>query len=81
MTVDPDVQPSGEVKMKELTGGLYAVKRCKISSITKTWKNLVKWCKNYKHDLANRQLLEECLTWPIDLTSDMEFDLHIPIEK
>ncbi len=84
VTVGPDVQPEGEMKIKEFAGGLYAVARCEVkddpgSVIPATWQRLVAWCEDSKYRMAHHQWLEEHLdvahAWPGAFT----LDLYLPI--
>lgn len=48
ITVDPHVEPEGEMQIKEFPGGLYAVARCVVGgkpheTIPACWKQLVLW--------------------------------------
>jgi len=84
LTVDPDVKPDNEMKIKEFPGGLYAVLFCDVSAnpweiIPASWKKLVIWFESSHYKHGNHQWLEELLT-RFD-TNDHGFvlDLHLPI--
>ncbi len=82
ITVGPEVEAEGEIKMKDFGGGLYAVTHCKLSHITEVWMQLIDWREKSRYRSANHQWLEECLTPPIDRPIEpeqMEFDLYLPI--
>ncbi|HEY4720932.1 MAG TPA: effector binding domain-containing protein, partial [Anaerolineae bacterium] len=82
ITVGPEIQAEGAIKLKELPGGLYAVARCGVQNIPPTWKQLVVWCEASKYHMAHHQWLEECLTpmTPGSLPLEqMQFDLYLPI--
>ncbi len=84
VTVGPEVESEGEVKIKNFAGGLYAVTHCKLSHITEVWMQLIDWREKSSYRPANHQWLEECLTPPIDQPIDpevMEFDLYLPIAE
>ncbi len=80
--VGPDVEPEGEVGVKEFPGGLYAVTRCKgVSNITATWKQLVAWGEDSKYRRASHQWLEEHIG-PVDIPQDaLLLDLYMPIAE
>ncbi len=81
MTVGPDMEPEGEIKIKEFPGGLYSVVRCEGLPNPEIWKQLVMWCEvsPYKH--AHHQWLEECLTPPGTPWEETVFDLYLPIAE
>lgn len=89
VTVDPDVTAEGDVEIKEFSGGLYAVTRCKsVHWIMSTWKSLGAWLKESSYKMGQHQWLEECLTKPSSVKvleeiplEDLEFDLYCPIEE
>ena len=84
LTLDSDVQPNTDDKIKQFSGGLYAVLRCDVNDdpwevIPARWGELVKWfeASHYKH--GNHQWLEEHLT---HLSStDFVLDLYLPIAE
>jgi DNA gyrase inhibitor GyrI len=81
MTVSPDIDASGEIKIKSFKGGLYAVTRCKLTHIGETWQALSEWCENSPHAFAHHQWLEECIT-PVGTPFDeIVMDLFLPIAK
>ncbi len=82
ITVDPSVQPDGEIKIKDFPGGLYAVTRCKLGNITQVWHQLMAWREKSPYRGAGHQWLEEALNPPIGQQIDehtMELDLYLPI--
>jgi DNA gyrase inhibitor GyrI len=86
MTVAPDltadVTANSEVQVKEFSGGLYAVTRCRLSEIRETWKRLTEWNEEGPYRLAHHQWLEECLNPPVMGTErDLVYDLYLPIAK
>ena len=87
IVVGPDVEPEGAVKVKEFSGGLYAVTRCEVpaggayDAIPATWQRLVAWCEDSKYRTATHQWLEEHLT-PMDTPlEDFVLDLYAPITE
>ena len=81
MTVASDVQPEGDIAIKEFPGGLYAVTRFQgLSKIGKVWEQLAAWCDTSQYKFAHHQWLEELLSSPLE--PDLEkyiFDLYLPI--
>ncbi len=84
IAVGPDVEAKGDAEIKNFSGGLYAVTRCKgVSNITKTWKQLVKWLDESKYKHASHQWLEEHV-WPPGKPLDedeLTLDLCAPIAQ
>ena len=88
VTVDETAQPAGEVHIKEFSGGLYAVARCKgVDQIYPTWQQLVLWQEDSRYRMASNECLEECLTPQVFLAaggpdfSELVFDLYHPIAE
>ena len=81
VTVGPEVEANGDIKIKEFGGGLYAVTRCRLGDIVTTWQKLAAWHENSAYRHAHHQWLEDCLTPPMDgsITEDAMFDLYMPI--
>ena len=88
ITVDADVEPEGEVRIQDFSGGLYAVTRCEVKgephhTIPETWKKLVKWLVDSEYDHASHQWLEEH-HWPDASPGDIDamvLDLYAPIDE
>ena len=80
MTVGPEVKPEGEVKIKEVPGGLYAVTRWEAIPNPEIWKQLVLWRENSRYKPAHHQWLEECLN-PLEGPGQLIFDLCLPIAE
>ncbi|MDF1515246.1 MAG: GyrI-like domain-containing protein [Anaerolineae bacterium] len=81
MTVNADTQPSGEIKIREFDGGLYAIARCKLPQIGEAWQNLVKWCEQSPYAIAHHQWLEEGLSAPGTSFDDFIMDIYLPIAE
>ncbi len=79
----PDEVSGEEITIKEFSGGLYAVTRCRLSRITDAWKELVTWRERSRYKPAHHPCLEECLGKPLDQAIGMEteFDLYLPIRE
>ena len=83
--VGPDVEPEGDVRIQDFTGGLYAVARCEVPKgkyevIGKIWKQLATWREDSKYKPGHHQWLEEAVQFE---TPALEFvlDLYIPIAE
>jgi len=83
ITVGPEVEADGEIKIKDFSGGLYAVTHCKLENITGVWMQLVDWRDKSRYRAANHQWLEEAISDPIDnpIDGDADFDLYLPIAE
>ncbi|HEX2910652.1 MAG TPA: GyrI-like domain-containing protein [Chloroflexia bacterium] len=85
MTVNQEVKPSGKIKLYRFPGGLYAVTRCQLRTITDSWKQLALWRESTPYRSGDHQWLEECLTPEIFLfetgrmPEEAMFDLYLPI--
>ncbi|MCP5098060.1 MAG: GyrI-like domain-containing protein, partial [Chloroflexi bacterium] len=58
IAVDSDVEPEGDVEIKNFEGGLYGVMRCEVPKgnyevIGATWKKLVTWREDSKYRYAS----------------------------
>jgi DNA gyrase inhibitor GyrI len=84
IVVGPDVEPEGEIKIKEFSGGLYAVTRCEVKApwedIPATWKRLVAWRENSKYRGASHQWLEKHLGL-LESSEEFVLDLYLPIAE
>ena len=75
-----EVEADGEIKIKDFSGGLYAVTRCKLSHIGEVWQQLAAWRESSRYQAGQHQWLEEGLTPPIDgFSEEAELDLYLPI--
>ncbi len=51
LTVGPNTEPEGEIDIRQIPGGPYAVYRFEnLNNIRKAWEHLWNWIKNAKHD-------------------------------
>ena len=82
ITVGPEVQPEGEIKVKDFKGGRYAVAHCKVDDpwqdIPGTWQKLVAWVEQSAHHTATHQWLEEHFSMS-QHPEAFELDLYLPI--
>jgi DNA gyrase inhibitor GyrI len=82
IAVGPEVEPEGEIQIKEFPGGLYAVAQCKgIPSIGEVWKQLVTWREDSPYKSAHHQWLEEHLSPDGTPLEELVLDLYLPIAK
>jgi len=85
ISIGPDVEPEGEIKIKEITGGLYAVARCQgVENIYPTWMYLYdEWLRTsqFEFDEDNKPGLEEFITPLEPLQNKWLFDLYLPIRE
>jgi DNA gyrase inhibitor GyrI len=84
--VDPCVESEGEIEMKEFTGGLYAVTKCKLQgdpsgSVVEVWKKLWDWAQtSEKYRWRRTHELEQSHN-PGAAVEDIVLDLYLPIEE
>lgn len=89
VTVGPEVEPEGDIQIKAIPGGLYAVTRCKgVKSIYETWMALFKWLENSEYELDKERWasptmpgLEEHINPHETRHSEYLLDLYLPIKK
>jgi DNA gyrase inhibitor GyrI len=81
ITVGPDVEPEGDIRIIDFTGGLYAVTRCKLPRIGEAWKQLVIWREDSKYRRAHHQSLEEGLSPYGTAFEDIVMDIYLPIAE
>jgi DNA gyrase inhibitor GyrI len=82
VTVDPEVEPEGDIRIIEFPGGLYAVSRIEgVEKIGKMWGELVKWRERSAYKEAHHQYLENLIN-PLEADfSKFIFDLYLPIAE
>jgi AraC family transcriptional regulator len=85
IAVGPDVEAEGDIKIKEFSGGLYAVTRCEVQGdaydiIPATWQQLVAWREDSPYRCATHQWLEEVLG-PPGSSDNFVLDLCLPITE
>ena len=82
VTVDAGVEGTQDAKIKEFSGGLFAVTRTTLRTIGEDWQKLVLWSEASQYRIANQQCLEEMLTppgSPGEINEDMQLDLYLPV--
>jgi len=82
ITVGPDVEPEGDIRIIDFGGGLYAVTRFKgLRNIGPVWKQLVQWLEDSPYRKGRHQWLEELLTPLESPQEEWEFILYLPISE
>jgi AraC family transcriptional regulator len=82
MVVGDDVEPEGDVKIKDFTGGLYAVTRFEgLENIGEVWKQLAMWREDSPYKVGHHQWLEELLTAVDAPPDEYVFNLWLPIAE
>ena len=80
LAVGPDVEPEGDVRVREFAGGRYAVTRCQgVDNITPTWQRLVAWLAGSAYGHAGHQWLEEHIGAADVPPEQLALDLYAPI--
>ena len=82
LPLDGDVEPEGDIEIKDIPGNLYAVARCHgLNNIGEIWSQLAMWREGSKYKHGNHQWLEHLLT-PVDVPLEAYiFDLYLPITE
>lgn len=83
IAIAPEVQPEGDIQVKEFKGGKYAVTRCEVRSpwddIPSTWKKLVAWFEASPYQHGNHQWLEKHLL-PLEKPGEIfTLELYLPL--
>jgi DNA gyrase inhibitor GyrI len=82
MIVGPEVPAEGEIKIKDVAGGLYAVARCHgLNEIGKVWRQLTTWREKSRYRSAYHQWLEEHLGGIDEAEDTLVLDLYLPISE
>jgi DNA gyrase inhibitor GyrI len=84
MTVGSDLQSEGDITIKDIAGGLYAVTRFQdLNRIGNVWAQLVAWVETSSYQMDDRPCLEELLspTSELDHPEAYEFDLYLAIRE
>jgi DNA gyrase inhibitor GyrI len=83
ISIGPDIEPEGEVRVKEFPGGLYAVTKCALlgdPNILETWKLLWEWILTSKFNHRKTHELEKPQN-PLSPEEDLILDLYLPVEE
>ncbi len=87
ITLAPETETIGAIKIKEFDGGLYAITPCKLSRIGETWQQLAAWLEKSTYRLGKHQWLEECLQPSLEKSApevgeeNIEMVLYMPITE
>ena len=82
MVVEQDVEPEGEIAVKDFDGGLYAVTRVVgVENIHAKWQELAAWLEDSKYGGASHQWLEEHLSAVDTAPEEMVLDLYAPVAE
>ena len=84
LVLSPDIHAGEEIKVKDFSGGMYAVLHCDVKAnqfdiIGTSWCKLVKWRDASHNKHGNHQWLEEHLTCFESNDSGFVLDLYLPI--
>ncbi len=79
MRVAEGITESGDIKIKDFPGGLYAVTRTYLPTIGENWQRLVKWRKRSPYKHGSHQWLEQPLSPPGTPDNSILLDLYLPI--
>jgi len=91
LRVAPDVEPEGEIEVKDFAGGLYAVTTCKLQEelaseffqqegYLEPWKKLYAWVESSRYRHGRHQGLEKAHN-PGASEEDLVLDLYCPVEE
>ncbi len=83
ISIGPEIEPEGEVKVKEFPGGLYAVTKCALlgdPNILETWKLLWEWVLTSKYNHRETHELERPQN-PLSPEEDLILDIYLPVEE
>lgn len=72
-------QADGAVRIKDFSGGMYAVTRASLPTAGAAWKNMYTWLRLSRYVLGRHQWLEEHLSPTGSPGSEMEIDLYLPL--
>jgi DNA gyrase inhibitor GyrI/DNA-binding HxlR family transcriptional regulator len=89
--IGPEMEPEGDVEVKEFEGGLYAVTECNLKEeleseffrkegYLETWKRLTDWVTSSQYEWGKHPCLEKSHD-PKATEDDLILDLYCPIEE
>jgi DNA gyrase inhibitor GyrI len=82
ISVSPEFEPEGEVRIQQFNGGLFAVTRCRgVETITETWNKLYSWVQDSKYSMVNQQCLEEHIGVFPSQSEELTLDLFLPVRE
>ena len=82
ITIEASVPVEEPIKIKDFSGGRYAVARCEgVQNIHAAWQQLVVWREASRYRMGQHQWLEELITPPDGPWDKAQFDLYLPIAE
>lgn len=87
ITVGPDIEPEGEMRIQQFAGGQFAVLRLAdpfndpYTTIPEGWKQLVMWAEDGPYQIGNQQCLEEHLMSDSAPSGGWIMDLYLPLAE
>ncbi len=79
--VDPDAESEGEIEVKDVGGGLYAVTTCnELATISEAYEKLWRWVQSSKYQWRLTHELEKPQN-PGAAEGEIVLDLYLPIEE
>lgn len=82
LPLQQEIQPSGDVRIIDFEGGLYAVARCRsLANIGEEWLALAKWREGTSYAQGKHQWLEHLLSPVTADFADVVIDLYLPIDR
>ena len=85
ITVGPEVEPEGEMRIRQFSGGSFAVLSLAdpfadpYQMIPEGWKQLVKWVEDSSYQIDKQQYLEEHLLSESAPAGGWKMDLYLPV--
>ncbi len=81
--IGPDIEPAGEIQVKEFEGGFYAVTTCRgLAAMRDTWMKLWNWINSTECPYKWRRTHElERPHDPLASPDELAFDLYLPIQE
>ena len=82
--VDADAEATGDIEIKEFSGGKYAVTRCRLfgdpsGSVMEVWQKLLDWVRSSEYEWRRTHELEKPLD-PMVSEEEVVLELYLPIE-
>jgi DNA gyrase inhibitor GyrI len=82
LPIEEEIEPSGEIRIIEFDGGLYAVAPCQgLQNIGEDWLALAKWREGTEYVAGKHQWLEHLLSPPDAPIDQLSFELYLPIAE
>ncbi len=82
LTVGPEVEGEGDIRVMDFAGGLYAVSACKSpENLPAAWKQMVMWRENSVYLPANHQWLEEHTNIDEPDFKEWVINMYLPVRE